>query len=446
MIRVLLLCLLGLPVLAATPADYAYQWSLELVPGASAHRVALTPALYAQVSDPGLRDLEVFNAAGESVPFGPIAAQADPPPPPALEPVPWFLMPDRQARAAVSQSLTLRIKRDALGRLRALDAGAADAAGQERVSSVLIDLDPAPGAVQWLEVQWEREADVSARYQIAASHDLMRWRTLSEGVGLVDLRQGDFELHRNRIDLPPHTERYLLLTRIDGGIALAITEVRAAARPLSEFSASLLQWVELDADPVVGEEGVYRYQAPGPLPVTQASVRLASPDSVVEVQLASRDDSEQGWRPRTRFTAFRVGEPGGEEVTNEAQQIRPGRDRQWQVRTGPGLDQPPRLRLGYRPDEFALLARGQGPFVLAVGSARAQRPDYPVAALLVELRARRGLEWRLADAGIGSVETTGGAVAYTVERTLPWRQWLLWGVLVMGALLVVGMVLRLARG
>jgi hypothetical protein len=93
-----------------------------------------------------------------------------------------------------------------------------------------------------------------------------------------------------------------------------------------------------------------------------------------------------------------------------------------------------------------LLPRGEGPFLLGAGSARAQRPDYPIAALLAEWRARREAGLAMAEASLGSAEPLAGDAAYRPGMALPWRQWLLWGVLVLGAGLVIGMVVKLVRG
>jgi hypothetical protein len=449
----LLSLLLAGAVTAAEPGDYAWGWPLQLQQDAAAHRVELPEAVYRQLRDPRLRDLEVFNAAGESVPFGPVPAPPSAQAEPLRMTLPWFLLPDRQAEAVVAQAVTLRIERDADGRLRGLDAAVPDAADGDSAGSLLVELDAPEARLDGLELHWTRDGDVSARFRVAVSDDLARWRTLRDAVGVADLQQGGFSLLRNRIDLPRLGERYLLLTRIDGGTPLAVEHVTGLVRAPQQFELPALQWIELTATVDPTEPSAWLYEAPGPLPVSQIDVRLASANSVAALEVSSRDlahgdEHAARWRRRAGFTAFRLAGPDGEAapIESQAQPITPTRDRHWRVSAGPGLDRPPTLRLGYRPDVFALLARGQGPFLLAAGSAQAQRPDYPIAALLAEWRARREAGLAMAEASLGNAEQLAGDAAYRSGRALPWRQWLLWGVLVLGAGLVLGMVVKLVRG
>jgi hypothetical protein len=56
---------------AAELHDYAYAFRIDTPSGvnSSAWRIDLTPAVYAHVQDASLRDIAVFNAEGQAVPF-----------------------------------------------------------------------------------------------------------------------------------------------------------------------------------------------------------------------------------------------------------------------------------------------------------------------------------------------------------------------------------------
>ncbi|NNC25025.1 DUF3999 family protein, partial [Salinisphaera sp. USBA-960] len=60
---------LALPLSAAPRQDYAQQWPLQLSrDDGGAYRVVLDPAVYAQAQSAQLRDIDVIDASGASVP------------------------------------------------------------------------------------------------------------------------------------------------------------------------------------------------------------------------------------------------------------------------------------------------------------------------------------------------------------------------------------------
>lgn len=91
------------------------------------------------------------------------------------------------------------------------------------------------------------------------------------------------------------------------------------------------------------------------------------------------------------------------------------------------------------------LTRGQPPYALAAGSQRAQRGDAPLQPMLDALRRERGPRWQPADARLGEpARELAGAKALQSARD--WKTWLLWGLLVLGALVIGGFALSLLRG
>jgi hypothetical protein len=119
----------------------------------------------------------------------------------------------------------------------------------------------------------------------------------------------------------------------------------------------------------------------------------------------------------------------------------------FRIDSGVRLSAPPRLAIGYRPDAIVFLAEGSGPFTLAVGSVRARHAQYPVDAALVSLRSRLGKDWQPPLAHLGTGKESGGPAALVPKpEPTPWRQWLLWAVLVGAAGLVGGIAMKLLRG
>lgn len=445
------LCLLAFAAAAGPRDEYGYAWTLKLEEGRAAHRLTLTAPVYARISDPALRDLEAFNGSGEAIPFGPVpppAGAAEPPPAGLRVPLPWFALP-----AAGNEGETrvdVHVERDAKGRLRRLDTRIEmDAPAVVAARDVLIDASDAKGSIEAVELSWASmpTPDVSARFEVLGSSDFEHWFTLVPQASLVDLAQGGFRLTRRSIALPGHNARYLKLRRLDAGADLPVDGVIAmiwSARS-GDASPTGREWSEARYVRTARQPQSYGYRIAGPLPVESIAVRLASPNSVSQLTVQSRDADTASWTTHGAFTAFRI-EPGTGVLEHDDISIANTRDRQWRVIAEPALDRPPELHVGFRPDQFVILERGPAPYTLAAGSAVARRQDYPMAALLGAVGAELGHEWELPLAGVAAPVSLRGDAALVPPPT-PWpaKAWALWMVLGIGVVAVMWMVLRLLR-
>jgi hypothetical protein len=122
------------------------------------------------------------------------------------------------------------------------------------------------------------------------------------------------------------------------------------------------------------------------------------------------------------------------------------RDAHWRLRTEPAQLRAPMLSMSWRPEQFVLLTQGAAPYRLAAGSRSARRPEYPLRTVLGEMRARQGDLWLPPEAALGAGVPLAGEAALVAPVAPPnYKQWLLWGVLLGGAALNIGMVLKLMR-
>lgn len=431
-------------------SDFAWQWPLDA--GTHDGLVALTldAAVYPQLSRDDLRDLAAFNGAGEAIPLGPAA-------PPlqraqALQPeavaVPWFTLA-RSPEDGTGDAVALHIRRGADGRLQQLDAtvqpGDAGAA-----QDLLLDLSALERPVHGLALELaEGAAPLDARVAVDGSEDLGRWQPLARELALVALESDGFRLERTRLSLPVTSLPYLRLRRTDAPGALPVQGVAAVPAPVEAgLVAPERAWLALPgrvaADPPAGSSA-FEFASGGPYPVSAVDVHLADRNAIADVRVLSRGGEDAPWRERARFTAFRL-HGDGEGVGNADATVPVVRDRHWRVEATPPQARAPELRLAWVPDRFLLLTQGEPPFVLAAGSARAERPDYPLTVALAELQAQRGAGWQPPQVRLGSgAPLAGDAALEAVREPLPLRQILLWTVLVGGALALVAMVLRLLR-
>ena len=442
------IALLPLVAFAGVRDDYAQQWPLTLAnPEAGAYRVILDRSVYAQLRSPALKDLEIVNAEGASVAASLFDAEQPLAKAATRVGVPWFPLPfggTPQSRDIASIS---EIAADgSLRRVVLTDSGTASA--EAASNEYLIDTSRLGETVQALQVTWAAgQAPFDRPYRVSASDDLKHWRVVQEEGHLVELENDGARVFKDTIELEDTQAKYLRLAPLQNNQgALALTAVHAELAP-APASASW-QWEEIAGKRVTGKDGTqsFQFRVEGRFPFERVDVVLPG-NSSNEWTLQSRDDGEAAWRAASApWMAFQL--EGAASSRSAPQSLdRLNRDHYWRLlpRNAVG-DAVPTLRLGYRPEVVVFLAQGKAPYTLVAGSARGKRADAPLPQLVDALRAQRGQDWRPADATLGPMQALAGAAALTpapVERD--WKAWLLWALLVGGALIVAGFAFSLLK-
>ena len=424
------------PALAQAPEDFAWKWELRTEAEAAAYRVELDASVLRDVTRSDLRDLAAFNAEGEPVPFAPW-----PPPGDAIEtrePLAWLRVP--LPTDAPAEDLSLRLERDAEGRLRGLDLETrGEAPAPDGRHDLLVDRGEEPPVVSVLHVELGEavQRPVNLRLRIEASDDLATWTRLGAGLPLVALDNNGLRIERTRLEFSGTQARYLRLAIEGEGQWPEIARLDAERRHAGGDDRAW-QTIELAGQPVEGEPGVFAYTLEAPVQIERVDVVPAAGNSAMAVQVNTRPAGQEWWNGVASFTAFRLGQ-GEDEMRHEAPSVYATRDREWRVQATPAPARAPTLVLGYRPERFVLLAQGPAPYVLVAGSTRTARPDYPVQAALEATRSEPAI------ATLGPRQQAGGEAALAPRRGEDWQRWMLWAVLAIGGLLVVWMSARVLR-
>ncbi|HZH43237.1 MAG TPA: DUF3999 domain-containing protein [Lysobacter sp.] len=435
------LCLCPALALAAPRDDYARQWPLTLArDGAGAYRVTLDETVYRQLQSPALRDLVVLDRDGAAVPAAVFAPEQPLARSTRRLPLPWFPLP---TPAPGAPGWELVGEADPDGRLRRVEVRTRDPAVEPPRTALLIDLSRVREPVNALVLDWEPVEALDVGLRVEASDDLDHWQPIAARGRLVDLQREERRLLHRRIDLfglMPHYQRarYLRLTPDRADALFRITAVEAELA--STAAAPPLQWLEL-APAADAEAGTYEYTLAGPFPVRAADLALPGAHAL-RWRLESRASPREDWRVRIADgVAYRVDANARSQARALGTTVR---DRHWRLRVdGATPATPPRLRLGYRPEVAVFVAQGAPPYALAAGSARAAREDAPIAELVATVRARHGRDWQPAPAYLGTPRVLAGEAALAPARD--WTTWLLWGVLVLGTLVVAGFALSLLQ-
>jgi hypothetical protein len=430
------LALLLLPASAGAqaPTDFARGVDIRPQGTSSIFRVRVPDDVYATVTRTDLGDLRVFNAAGEPVPH---SLREAPRPEAAAEAeirVPSFSISGK----TTAGTDVAAVKIDERGTV--LEVRRAPAPG-EAVSAYLVDLSALRTAIVGLhlEIGDAPGAGFLARVQVQRSDDLTRWQTIVPAAAVARMRQGEYILTQDDIELPPTDARYL---RIIWPKELAAVTLNAVSvSPTSKFPAPEIHWKTVTGriDPAQDDAAVY--ESGGRFPVEHLDLEFVNSTDAVSVTVRSRPDDRSPWFLRHSGLFYSLSE-GGDTIRSQPARVGRTTDLEWRLEPSGNAawrpDRLPRLKLGWQPDEVLFLARGEGPYTLAYGSATVDSEDAPVDALLASLGTATSAE-RTGSATLGEPRDLAGAAALT--RARPWRQITLWAVLI-AAVLALGVLAR----
>jgi hypothetical protein len=418
------------------PADFARTLALHLEPGGSIYRVELPRQVYAGLHRPDLGDLRVFNGRDEVVPHALAWPEPLPAPEPAPREVPLFPLTDPGPAAPAT---TLRIRIGSGGTLIETGAPPADAP----VQAWLLDLSQfSRDTLVALQLEWgpAPAAGFLARIGLAGSDDLLHWEDIGTGT-LADLTFAGEQLRRDTLR-PRRWPAYIRLAWPAALRQLPLHQARVlAARSPPRPPARQEERLTGQPGPAPGQ---YRFEATAPLPADRVQVFLPQANTLVHARLAARVTDTAPWHTLFRGPLYDL-EVDGTRLRNEPVAIRPAVRRYWQLDVAPGggglgAGQPV-LELAWVPHELLFLARGEGPFRLAFGSARAgPAADTP---LLRQFAAQPG---HTRQARIGAVADLAGATALTPPpHPLPWSRIGLWAVLLLCVAVLAWMARRVYR-
>lgn len=434
---------LAAPALWAADArqDYREQWPLQLsAPQAGAYRLMLGEAQYRSAVSPELADVQVFNAQGQALPAALFSADQPLAQAAQWQALPWFPLPAQGGGAG--DDLQLLTERNTDGSVRRVEARLGRSVGNAGPGGWLVDASALRTGVQALRLDWQASQALQVRVRVEASDDLRDWQRVADDVALVDLQHDGRRLQQRRIEIGRQA-KYFRIVPVSGDALPALSSVQAERVPVAQ--AIDWQWRSLAGS--AGKPGEFEYTLDGRFPIAQADIATAD-NSVVQWTLLSRDDPNQPWQVRAGpWVAYQLQDTAQRRQSqSQAQSLAvPTRDRYWKLTASQAqVATAPTLKLGYQPEALVFLSQGEAPFSVAAGSVRAARIDAPVGTVIAQLREQQGAQWQPALATVqGPAQPLGGDAA--VQAARDWKRWLLWGLLVLGVLIVGGFAMSLLR-
>ncbi len=430
--------LLSASVAAATPADYANEWTLS-TDKTDAYAITLDEGIYRQVTRKDLSDLAAFNADGEELAFGPLPSAYSAPARKWHDAV-WFALPVQPMNAPNVGDLQLHVTRSTDGTL-SLDStlsGTANSAAKAGTQDVLIDVRAKDRLIEAISFDFiDNAPDFSASIEVEASDDLKNWHSVVTDAPLASFHQHDQYLLRRMVEFDAQSVAYL---RVHASTPLPVLAMHQLQRDTGNEPAR----AAFDAAFVRRDGNAFIYRLPACIAVERVSIALADDNEVAHFKVSERERGESDWRQFGDYTAFRL-RGAGIMLDAEPMDIDGVRFGEWRIDSDANIAKPPHLRFDYRPESWVVLTHGLAPYVIVAGSHRAQRSTFPIEALIGQLRAHYGQQWRPPTIGHGAMRASAGEAALHGWNATESRTWMLWGVLVLGAGAVMFMVIGLLR-
>lgn len=435
------------------PMDFAKGIVLDCEEDASIYRFALPEFVYDVLTRPDFGDMRVFNRDGEDVPFslrrpddGQMTEHARPSFPLIMFPVYGY-----DQKTGGDGNVSVHIVTDSRGAVIDVKHGKGHDEGQSNkpVDFYILDLSQVEKKPDQLEFTWDRgEKDQVTRIRILGSQDLDRWTPLVASAVLADIRFGENALKQDSVELPFYESPYLKVAIIETAEPVLFTRITGHYQPSRVYDEKQRNWTRVQVNPSTESPGDYLFSVKGHFPIDRLRITFPQKNTMVRAELKSKNDTSDRWTTRYSGLVYNLTTRG---LVFEKTQIPFGQvsDNTWLLSIdtkdggmGNGL---PMIDLGWLPHTMMFVARGEAPFTLAYGSVKAGVHGNPMDSILSGIKPEQE-KFLVKDASMKSTIELGGRKQLERPRgPLPWRKFVLWGILLGGVGLCAGMAVSLYR-
>ncbi|MGE8068781.1 DUF3999 domain-containing protein [Pseudomonas sp. NPDC089569] len=427
---------------AEKPADFATQMTLHLSGEGPWYRLELPLAVQLNARQTDLSDVRVFNAVGDVQAYALAREVAPAEDNRTMTDVKWF--PLYNSADDTERAPSVRVQSSANGTLVQVQPSSQLEAGEEELRGWLLDASGIKAPLQQLMIDWTSERDGFQRFSIEASDDLQHWQSWGEGQ-VARLALADERVEQHEVGLPGQTARYLRLLWSTPHSAPILTAAQLQSASPRSLPAPLV-WSQALAGSTT-RAGEYTWQLPMGLDVERVQIAMDQPNSLAPVALSGRRDSSLPWQPLSNGLLYRLTQNGQDVVQNELQ-LSGQRVQQLKLivdERGGGLgEQAPTLKFAVRATQLVFLARGPGPYVLALGNATAKAANLPLSTLIPDYSAAKVATLGTAAVDGGAVSTSTAAPVQAVTGT-DWKKIGLWSVLLLAVAFLAAMAFNLLR-
>lgn len=439
--HVLVLLLAGSSVAAIAQSidEFASALPIEGTTGEPFYRLTVPQPVYEGAAFADLRDLRVFNGGDEMVPhaFRTLAPRSQKPGPVSLP-----LFPLRAPGDAGADDLDLSVDRSG-GKTSVRLNVRGNPGGKTILRGYLIDASKVKTPLSGLRFSWGAAgASRLTSLRVEAGSDLKHWTSLVADAPVGGLSHGGQRLERDTVEFRQQQADYLRITWIEPDSAIELAGVHGLVP--EQWEQVDRMWKDVTAQPDATTAGDYPFDLGGRFPVDRLAFRLPQENTVVPVQVLSRNDAKDKWAHVASTVAYRIRQDG-REVASPPLAVGPNQHRYWLLRVntkagGIGAGDVG-VRAGWSPRELVFNARGNAPFRLAYGNPRAGSNALGVETLIPGLRTDQ--EPKIALVATGAPEKLAGRQASFLSPAER-KKWGLWAALAAGVAVLAWMAWQLS--
>ncbi len=417
---------------------YAYEFDIQPNPGQSMTAIDFEERVYTRMHRDDFRDFAVFNADGESLPSGLLAAKSKVFK--AYDPAAFMSLPDESRLNTATQRIFVELADKAEQGTRISIVNQDAALADQGMRIWLIDLGPQPREpFDGLRLITPDSEQFQLRVNVSGSDDLQSWQRIASHQSIIRLRQDQLLIERTELNFGWQSQRYLRVETVGESEYLPEVKSLEVRRTRGLNGDRQVHTIEVPGKGLDEEPGVFEFVVPGPIPAHSVEFLLPASNTVYSVDISSRSRAQPKdkkgnyyWHNYSRKSVYQLG-VDGTDYSSEPIPIETDRHTIYRVTTIPQQDQAPSLRFSYRPDRIAFVARGAEPYTLAVGALQASSSDSSMQTALTAMRALNGADWAPPLVGIGDARVGNPSALQPEPEPFNWRSFLLWAILLVGA-------------
>lgn len=443
-----LLAFCGFVAAAASPPapdEFAWRAPLALPPNTGLARVELPAGALARLQRADARDVRVFNAAGDAVPFAwvtPPASSAGAPEERTRSFAALPLYASATSKARPKDSMQVHVD----GRTGSVwvhtDGG--DTAGAQRLASALFGTRDEERRIAAIELQGTLPANVPVRVLAWTSPDLATWTPLPLRGRIYRFEGADAPANmRLAFDAPIEwKDRYLRLDWAgqEGVSITSVTGIVASAAPAPRRVRTGLTASTAPSEDAIDIETGFA------TPIAALAIEPQQDNMLVPVRVLARSDASQPWRVLGQTVVYRIGS-NGDRMSSPPLELHGASARTLRIQStsGAALD-PAQLHLSaeFQPPQLVFVASGTGPFVLAAGHRDANATALPAATITGMLGTKTIDDLPLVQPGAATQAALARGPFNWIPGA-PGKSAVLWAVLLAGVLVLGGVAWSLLR-
>jgi len=436
---------------ALSKRDFAYGNEIVAEGGKSVIAAELPESVYQTAKNPNLADLAVFNAKDEIVPhlLAVTANQAtETAAPPLALPV-FPLYSEKKGDLGFSK---MKISTTSDGTILEIDNRPGAKEKGRKISGFLVDASRienirAAKGIEKFRVKLEAKENYFLKATLEGSQNLETWVPLENGAVLASFDVNGEKLLKDELPLSGGAFKYYRIAWVNPAEQTRVVSVEAHF-PAEVGSVEMpWKWASVAGTKVIDSGGqglAYQFDTGSYYPVSAVKVQFADQNSIARVLVEAANAAVGPWT-QVASASFYTVQREGAVLSNLQSKFPESRFRFWRLKlsSSPGGigSSFPAVSLGWRADTVKFLARGEGPFVLAYGSAEIQNPPQPdlFQGDWSSSVASGTLKEKLTLGGDGKL------VAVIKAEPPPWRKFVLGGVLLLGVILLGGMALQVRK-